>query len=244
MTMAIVLHSSNQLARSHGIKALIYGRAGVGKTSLAPTAPMPVIISAEAGLLSLKKENIERLHGVNTAGISYDMPVIVVKTIEDLIAAELWARTSVEAKQFETIFIDSLTEIAEVILANAKKTVKDPRQAYGELLDKALMVMKAFRDLQGKHVVTLAKEERVKDESTGITLSGPSMPGAKLGPASPYLFDEVFNLNMAKDPTSGVMYRYLRTQPDLKYDAKDRSGTLYEIESPHLGYIFNKIMAG
>lgn len=242
--MAIALQSSNQLARSHGIKALIYGRSGIGKTSLLATAPAPVIISAEAGLLSLKKENIERMYGVNTAGISYDMPVIVVKTIEDLIASELWARTSVEAKQFETVGIDSITEIAEVVLANAKKTVKDPRQAYGELLEKALMVIKAFRDLQGKHVVTLAKEERAKNQDTGITIGGPSMPGAKLGPALPYLFDEVFNLNMAKDPTDGSNYRYLRTQPDLQYDAKDRSGTLAEIESPHLGYIFNKIMAG
>lgn len=242
--MAIVLQSSNQLSRSHGIKVLVYGRSGVGKTSLIATAPKPVMLSAESGLLSLKKENIERLHGVNTAGISYDIPVIPIKTIDDLIAAEVWARTSAEARQFETICIDSITEIAEVILSNAKKTVKDPRQAYGELLDKAMMVIKAFRDLQGKHVVTLAKEERSKDESTGITLGGPSMPGAKLGPALPYLFDEVFNLNMAKDPTDGSMYRYLRTQPDLKYDAKDRSGTLLEIESPHLGYIFNKIMAG
>ena len=242
--MAVVLQSSNQLAREHGIKALIYSRSGIGKTSLVATAPRPVMLSAESGLLSLKKENIERLHGVNTPGISYDIAVIQIKTIEDLVAAEVWARTSAEAKQFESICIDSITEIAEVILTNAKKTVKDPRQAYGELLDKALMVIKAFRDLKGKHVVTLAKEERAKDESTGVILAGPSMPGAKLGPALPYLFDEVFNLNMAKDPADGSMYRYLRTQPDLKYDAKDRSGTLLEIEPPNLGYIFNKIMAG
>lgn len=238
----IKLQSSNQLAQLHGVKTLVYGRSGMGKTVLCATAPNPVIISAEAGLLSLKRQNLERLYGVNTPGITYDMPVITVSTIEELIQAELWARTSAEAKQFSTVCVDSISEIAEVVLTNAKEKAKDPRQAYGVLLDKIITVIKAFRDLQGKHVLMLAKEEQIKDGDTGVILRGPAMPGAKAGPATPYLFDEVFNLNKAKDANTGQDYRYLRTQPDLKYDAKDRSGALEVIESPHIGYIFNKIM--
>ena len=40
-------------ATADAIKLLVYGAAGVGKTSLIPTMPKPIILSAEAGLLAL-----------------------------------------------------------------------------------------------------------------------------------------------------------------------------------------------
>lgn len=237
----IQLISSNQLAVQHGVKVLVYGRAGLGKTVLSATMPSPVLISAEAGMLSLRRDNLTRLFGADNPSIAYDMPVIQVSTIQDLMAAEQWARESAEAQQFQSVCIDSVTEIAEVVLSNAKAQTKDPRQAYGELIDKMTMTVKAFRDLQGKHVYMSAKEERSKDEATGITLAGPSMPGSKMGPAMPYLFDEVFHLGKGKDPATGDEFRYLRTQPDFTHDAKDRSGSLNELEYPHLGAIISKI---
>lgn len=237
----IQLQSSNALAVQHGVKILVYGRAGLGKTVLSATMPSPVLISAEAGMLSLRKSNLERMFGPDNPTIAYDMPVITVATIDDLINVERWARESPEAQQFQSLCIDSLTEIGEVVLANAKLQAKDPRQAYGELIEKMTMTVKAFRDLQGKHVYMSAKEERAKDEATGVTLAGPSMPGTKMGPALPYLFDEVFHLGKAQDPASQTEYRYLRTQPDFTHDAKDRSGALEVIEYPHLGNIIAKI---
>jgi len=240
--MAIQLKPTSQLSVANGVKVIVYARAGMGKTMLCATAPNPVIISAESGLLSLRPDNIAKVFGANDPSISYDMPVIEVSTVQDLIEIEQWARQSNEAKQFQTICLDSITEIGEKILANAKQQVKDPRQAYGELIEKAVTTIKAYRDLKGFNVYMSAKEERVKDEGTGITLAGPAMPGQKTGPSMPYLYDEVFNLNVAKDMQTQQSYRYLRTQPDFNYDAKDRSGSLDEIEMPHLGYVFAKIM--
>lgn len=240
--MAITLKSSDQLAVTNGVKMSIYGRSGMGKTMISCTGINPLIISAERGLLSLKKENIERVWGKNTPGINYNMPVIEIESIDDLIAAEVYCRTDPNAQQFQTIIVDSVSEIAEKVLANAKKTAKDPRQAYGVMLEQMLEVIKSFRDLEGKHVVLLFKEERAKDEGTGLTLAGPSVPGQKLGPASPYLTDEVFQLFVGKNPDQ-TTYRGLRTQPDFSADAKDRSGALDEIEFPHIGHIINKILA-
>lgn len=240
--MAVKLVAASQLSDDHGVKVIVYGRAGMGKTALCATAPSPLIISAESGLLSLRRQNLERMFGVNTPGISYEIPVIEINTVADLTEVEAWAKSSAEARQFSTLCLDSITEIGEKVLSNAKLQVKDPRQAYGELIEKAIMTIKAFRDLKGYNVYMSAKEERVKDEASGTTLAGPSMPGQKTGPAMPYLYDEVFNLNMGKDPQTQQNYRYLRTQPDFNYDAKDRSGALAEIERPHLGYVFAKIM--
>ena len=225
--MALKFATTNQAGAVHGIKALIYGRAGAGKTYMARTAPNPIILSAEAGVLSLRDVAI---------------PMIHIRSVEDLSEAYNWVSTSPQARDFQTVYIDSISEIAEVVLANAKKMVKDPRQAYGELIEKTMMLVRAFRDLPGKHVVMLAKQESQVDDVSKMTMYGPSFPGAKLGNQMPYLFDEVFRLGIGKLPDGGE-YRFLQTAPDLQYEAKDRSGALDAIEPPNLSHIFNKIMS-
>ena len=224
--MALKFTTTGEAGKIHGVKMLVYGLSGAGKTTLCATAPAPLILSAEAGLLALRKHNI---------------PVIEIKTVDDLTEAHRWCQQAKEAEQFQTICIDSITEIGEVVLANAKKQVKDPRQAYGELIEKMMTTIKAFRDLSGKHVYMAAKMEPVKDEMTGIVRYMSSMPGSKLGPQLPYLFDEVFRLGINKTP-DGAEYRFLQTQPDLQYDAKDRSGALDNIEPPDINHVINKIL--
>jgi len=224
--VALKFTTTDQAAQLHGVKMLIYGVSGVGKTTLCATAPQPIILSAEAGLLSLRK---------------FQIPVIEIRTVDDLTEAHRWCQQAAEARQFATVCIDSITEIGEVVLANAKRQVKDPRQAYGELIEKMMTTIKAFRDLQGKHVYMAAKAEPVKDEMTGVVRYMASMPGSKLGPQLPYLFDEVFRLGINKTP-QGEQYRFLQTQPDLQYDAKDRSGALDPIEPPDLNHVISKIL--
>ena len=224
--MAVKLTTSAQAARIAGVKMLVYGKAGMGKTTLCATAPNPIILSAEAGLLSLRGHNI---------------PVIEIKTIDDLMEAYQWATESEEAKHFETVCLDSLSEIAEVVLNNAKRTTKDPRQAYGELIERMGTTIRSFRDLSGKHVYMSAKQESIKDDTVGTTSYGPSMPGSKLGGQLPYLFDIVLRLNIGKT-AEGVEYRYLQTRPDFQSEAKDRSGALDAMEQPNLTHLINKIL--
>lgn len=224
--MTLKFSTTDRQAVGNGLKMLVYGPAGVGKTSLCATAPSPIILSAEAGLLSLRHTSI---------------PVIEISTVDDLTEAYQWLEQSADAKGFETVCIDSISEIAEVVLANAKRQVKDPRQAYGELIEKMMATVKAYRDLKGKHVYMAAKQEPYKDELTGVVKYIPSMPGSKLGPQLPYLFDEVFRLGINKTP-EGKQYRFLQTQPDLQYEGKDRSGALDAMEKPDLGHIINKII--
>lgn len=239
--MALHFTTAEQCADVGGIKVLVYGDSGHGKTMLAATLPSPVLISAESGLLSLKRKNIERLFGVGTAGINYEIPVIQIHTVEDLSDAYSWCARAAEARQFQSIGLDSISEIAEVVLNNAKRQVKDPRQAYGELIEKMESLIRAFRDLPGRNVYIAAKMEPMKDELTGVVKFGPSMPGAKLGPKLPYYFDEVFRLGVNND-AQGNPYRFLQTQPNLQFVAKDRSGALAPMEPPHLTYVFNKIL--
>lgn len=235
--------TTSQAVLDTGVKLLVYGEAGFGKTMLTATLPRPLLISAESGLLSLTKANIERVYGAGRADICYDIPTIKVTSIQDVEQAFLFITNPANnaKEQFDSIALDSLTEIAEQCLNNAKRTVKDPRQAYGELIEKMQTLIRSFRDIPGYNVYMSSKMSRNKDEGTGITMYGPSMPGAKLGPELPYFFDEVFKVGIGKDQNTQQDFRYLLTQPDMQNIAKDRSGMLAQMEYPHLGMVINKI---
>lgn len=235
------IFTTSQVTANNGVKILTYGDSGLGKTLMCATAPSPFVGSAESGLLSLRKKNIEKVHGVNTPGITYDLPGMHITKLDDVYELYRWFSGAAEAKVYETICLDSLSEIGEVCLHNAKKSYKDPRQAYGELITQMEELIRAFRDLPGRHVYMTAKMEPVKNELTGVVTFVPSMPGAKLGPKLPYFFDEMFRLAIGKDQ-SGKEYRYLQTQPDLQYGAKDRSGALDAVEFPSLTSVINKII--
>lgn len=225
--MAVQIHSTSDVGTRQGVKVLVYGRAGAGKTRLCATAPAPIIFSAEGGLLSLRK---------------FRLPFVEVKDMKKLIEVYEWARGSNEAKQFQTLCLDSISEIGEVVLKAELAKTRDPRKAYGELSVQLIDIVKSFRDLPGKNVYFSAKEEFNKDDANGGMLFQPSMPGQKLGPQLPYLFDEVFRL-IAITGADGRKYEALQTQLDSQSVAKDRSGALDPLEQPNLAAIFAKIAA-
>ena len=222
--MAISLKRTGTLASS-GVKLLVYGQAGAGKTTLIKTLPKPIVLSAEAGLLSIQDA---------------DIPYIEVNSIETIREAYTWLQSD-EGKQFETIALDSISEIAEVILNSEKKTAKDPRQAYGAMQEQMADLIRAFRDIPDRNVYMSAKLEKSQDE-TGRILYSPSMPGNKTGQQLPYFFDEVLALRVERD-ADGNSQRALMCDSDGLWTAKDRSGKLGQWEAPDLGEIIAKIGA-
>ena len=221
--MAIALKRTGSLGAT-AVKFLGYGGAGYGKTRAISTLPTPITLSAEAGLLSLKE---------------YDLPYIEITSLADLHDAYAWLIGSDEAKAFESVALDSFSEIAEVVLADEKKVLvsgklRDPRQAYGAMADKMADLLRAFRDLPGKHVYFSAKMEKAIDE-LGMSTFAPSMPGNKFAQQLPYFFDEVFAFRKEAGHFA------IMTGTDGLWSAKDRSGKLDLWEPPDLGAIIKKI---
>jgi len=221
--MAIQLQSTKGL-HTNGVKILVYGHSGAGKTSLIPTLPNPVVLSAEGGLLPIA---------------DHDVPYLEIRDMQTLMDAYNFITQDGQANNFDSIALDSISEIAEVVLSAEKKKTKDPRQAYGELMTQMQDLIRAFRDIKGKHVYFTAKCEKQQDEQ-GRLLYSPSMPGAKLGQQLPYFFDEVFALRVEKGE-DGKPVRALQCDSDGLWSAKDRSGRLEAWEMPDLGEIIRKI---
>lgn len=221
--MAIQVKTTGCFA-ANGVKILVYGQAGAGKTSLIKTLPNPIILSAEGGLLSIQDA---------------DLPYIEIKTMADLGEAYQWLVGTDEGKAFESVALDSISEIAEVVLNTEKKNSKDPRQAYGAMQEQMTDLIRAFRDLPNRHVYFSAKMEKTQDDM-GRILYAPSMPGNKLGQALPFFFDEVLALRVERD-AEGNTQRALMTNPDGIWQAKDRSGKLDAWMTPDLGEVIRAI---
>ena len=220
--MAIQLKNTAGVT-ANGVKLLVYGHAGAGQTTLAASMPRPIIISAEGGLLSIQ---------------GAALPYIEVSSMDAL--REAFDYVSGEhGAEFDSIVLDSISEIAEVVLVHEKAVNKDGRAAYGEMAVQMTSIIRAFRDLPGKHVLMTAKVEKSQDE-TGRILYSPSMPGNKVGQSLPYFFDEVLALRVEKD-AEGVAQRALMCDSDGLWLAKDRSGKLDAWEAPDIGAVINKI---
>lgn len=208
------------------MKGIGYGESGIGKTTLCATAPTPLIISAEKGLLSLSH---------------VDIPVIEVDSFKALTEAYKWVTGSKESEQYETICVDSISDLAEVLLAEYKPQFKDGRQAYGKMGEDVAEAIRRFRDLEDKNVYIIAKIKRQVDESTGFVSYVPSIPGQAMLQNLPYFFDLVFVMRHMKHPETKEKGRFIQTEGDAQFIAKDRSNKLNKIEVPDLGAIISKM---
>lgn len=219
--MAIKIQNTEDL-NIDSVKCVVYGGAGTGKTRLCASSPSPIIISAESGLLSL-------------ADISCDY--IEISSLKELDEVYRFLKSSKEAEKYETICLDSLSEIAEVLVQEIKPTVKDPRQAYGQLADSAMPMLRRFRDLKGVHTLFTSKLITIQDDETGKISEELMLPGKVLSAQVPYLVDELFKLKVDRKGKA-----ILQTGPDRLSFCKDRSGALLPEEEPNMTDIIKKIM--
>lgn len=217
--MAITLNSTKDFCKQNGIKMLVYGQSGVGKTSLAKTAEKPIILAIERGLLTLS---------------DFDLPYIDINNKEELTEAYNYLKDN---NDFETIFIDSLSRMAELLMQEEKPKNKDARQAYMIVEEQINRIIEAFLSIN-KNVVFIAKLKKQEDELSNTTFM-PALPGEKMTQKLPYFFDEVFALRILSDDKG--LYRVIQTGGDGRWIAKDSSTKLELWEEPNLTKIFNKI---
>jgi phage nucleotide-binding protein len=209
-----------------GVKILVYGAAGSGKTTLCGTAPgKKLMIDMESGLLSVRD--------------SQDIDVIQVKEAKEII--EICEALKNGELVYDTVCLDSISEMSEILLNFEKARHKDPRMAYGNVQETCTNVMRAYRDLH-MHVVFVSKME--KQNVDNVMQYEPKMVGTKLGQSITYFFDEVLALRVIEeqdDDGAIVKNRWLQTDVGQGYTAKDRSGKLDGFEQPNLVDVIDKL---
>jgi hypothetical protein len=169
------LRPANLFAVQFGVKALVYGPPGSGKTPLLNTAPRPVLLAIEPGMLSMRSSNVP------TWATGPDP-----KRIDEFFD---WFTRSNEANNFDTLGIDSVPEMGQVFLDQGKGLFKDGRKQHGHMWEKTMKHVNDVYYMRNKHIYAICKQGR---EETRVF---PSFPGAALNRDIPHKFDFILHLD-------------------------------------------------
>lgn len=214
-----------QLANNYGAKILAYGQAGCGKTPLMQTAPNPVVCVTEPGMLSLKNCNT--------------IPAAACYSADEVEDFFKWLFSSAEVKNFQTVCVDSISQLAEIILESEVKKYKNKLQAYGEMSRKVMNIVNGLYHMKELNVYMIAKLQKVQ-EGEVFTLR-PYFPGQDLNVKIPHLFDEIFYIESKLPVANQKPVTVINTQSGYNFIARDRSGKLIPTEIPNLSEIIKKI---
>lgn len=219
------LQPAGSFASRTGVKMVAYGPAGAGKTPLINTAPRPVLMACEAGLLSMKGSTVPTWYAGNVAQIEEFMK---------------WLFGSAEAAQFDTVCIDSISEMSEIVLKEAQARNRDGRAAYGELSRLVMKWLNNLYNMPNKHMYLTAK--LAKSEEDGAQVKVPYFPGQDLNVKVVHMYDVIAYIDKAKIPNIVEPQLAIRTSGNVMMRVRDRSGKLAELEPPNLAALFAKAL--
>ena len=219
------LRPARDFAINFGVKSVVYGPAGSGKTPIINTCPRPVLLSCEPGLLSMRGSNVPTWQGY---------------TPETINAFFEWFFKSDETKNFDTLAIDSTTYMAQIYLQSALKTNKHGLAAYGEMATETLKHLNTLYYTKNKHTYLIAQQEIINEN--GVTIRRPYYPGRQLPIELPHKYDQILQLDIQNVPGVGQVKAF-RCVGSIDVLARDRTGMLAEFEPPDFSAIIRKAMS-
>lgn len=214
-------------AKRNGAKILSYGPPGGGKTPSMLTAPNPFLILLEKGTMSIRNSNAASFQPKDA------------REIDDVFD---WIARSKEAQQFDTICVDSLSAMAEMYLHHAKNVAKISHglQQYGFMAEGVRRNVDVLYYTWPKHVYGICQMDTLTLEG-GSTSKRPGFPGKDLAQYVPHLFDIILYCDKQQVPGFPQPQLAFRTAKTFGVEARDRSGTLAELEPQNLANLIAKI---
>jgi hypothetical protein len=214
---------------SEKFSAVIYGKKGVGKSTLAASAAKvpelsPVLfLAVEDGSSVLDKEYS-------------DDPNLDVVYVEDWAtgAAVIGAVANNQTK-YKTVIVDTMSELQEHMKEHTSET------GYGLwafIADNSITTVKMLHRSKFVNVIFTTHAEKLKEEDSGKVLMSPFFLGKKTIEEALKPIDLVLYLALGKDE-SGQPVHVLQTKGDGKIDASDRSGELpFQMGDPTFADIY------
>ena len=199
------------------------------------TAPRPLLLACEPGLGSLR--------GVQHVA-TYD--AMTIERVEEFLK---WFHSgSAELKNFDTLIIDSLSQLMDLILTRAQSKYPHGKQAYGNLDEVGFDIVQKLYYTREKHLFMICQYGQMEED--GQMVSRPMFPGQALNRKIPHLFDQILYFHQQQPPGWQYPIRAVRCRPTLQIMARDRFGRLDEIEWAdtesnliNLSKLFYKVMS-
>jgi len=260
-TLPIIL-ADQRLAERRGIKAAIFGKSGIGKTSLLWTLnpDTTLFFDLEAGDLAIEGWSGDTIRP-RTWEECRDFAVFIGGANPAIPDGRPYSQRHYDeacAKfgdpraldRYATIFVDSITVAGRLCFQWAKeqpeafseKTGKpDIRSAYGLHGREMIGWITHLQHTRMKDVFFVGiLDEKLDDFNRKVFV--PQIDGAKTGLELPGIVDEVLTMTELADGANRLHRVFVcQTLNPWGYPAKDRSGRLDLVEEAHLGRLIAKI---
>lgn len=226
-----------EFAQNFGVKAVIYGKAGAAKTPIAlNTAPKPLLLLSEPGLLSVKKSTAATFPAFNPA------------RVDEFFA---WWLGSREADRFDSLIWDSVSQSAErkveEELGVGSKAGNEAHgmRAYGNMSRWMMGHLGKLYFQPNKHIFLICKMQNL--EVNGMIYRRPYFPGKELPVRVPHLFDYILELGdfnvPGVTPSPTKAFRTKEAYDAMARARSDDPAKWAEYEPPNLTKFIAKAMS-
>lgn len=261
MTLPII-SADERLAEKRGIKGCIFGKSGIGKTSLLWTLPAEktLFFDLEAGDLAIEGWAGDTIRP-RTWQECRDFAVFIGGPNPALREDQPYSQAHFDAvcerfgdpqalAKYDTVFVDSITVAGRLCFqwckgqpqAFSDKTGKpDTRGAYGLHGQEMIAWLTHLQHARGKNIWFVGILDEKLDDFNRRFFQ-PQIEGSKTGLELPGIVDQVITMAELKTD-DGTSYRAFvcQTLNSHGFPAKDRSGRLQLQEEPHLGRLMEKV---
>lgn len=257
-----IISADQRLAERRGVKGVIFGKSGIGKTSLLWTLPEEntLFLDLEAGDLAIEGWKGDTLRP-RTWQECRDLAVFIGGPNPALREDQVYSQAHFDAvcgrygdpkalDKYETVFVDSITVAGRLCFqwckgqpqAFSERTGKpDTRGAYGLHGQEMIGWLTHLQHTRGKNIWFVGiLDERLDDFNRKVFV--PQIEGSKTGLELPGIVDQVVTMAEIKADDGSAFRAFVNhTINPYGYPAKDRSGRLDLLEEPHLGRLMAKI---
>ncbi len=262
MNEMAIIAAEQRLSEDRGVKGCIFGKSGIGKTSLLWTLPpeKTLFFDLEAGDLAIEGWQGDTIRP-RTWQACRDIACFIGGANPALRRDQCYSQAHYQAvcqklgdpeilDKYDTIFIDSITVAGRLCFnwckgqpqAFSERTGKpDMRAAYGLHGQEMIAWLTHLQHTRHKNIWFVGiLDEKTDDHNRRFYQ--PQIEGSKTGLELPGIVDEVITMaDMTNSDDQSYRAFVCQTLNEHGYPAKDRSGRLNVIEEPHLGKLMQKI---
>jgi hypothetical protein len=258
-----IITADQRMNAPRGVKALLVGPAGIGKTSQLRTLDpkTTLFVDLEAGDLSIQDVKVDTLRprtwiecrdiAAFLGGPNLSLPPGACYSAEHYNGIVEAIGKSLSLDKYSTFFIDSITVAGRLCFswsqqqpeALSEKTGKpDIRGAYGLHAREMIAWLTQLQHAREKNVIFVGILELVRDEFKVATWDI-QIEGAKTGRELPGIVDQIITMQLVSfEEGSAPVRAFICQQPNpANFPAKDRSGRLDTFEKPDLGELIAKV---